>query len=213
MKARRKLSHVPKRIQALPIDPKWNLPVPWFVQWVDGKPEFPIMDARKRHKAIEHQLCWICGQRLRVPFAFVIGPMCGVNRTSAEPPSHVTCAIYAAEHCPFLTTPKMKRMDLSHLPDAVGAPGVALKRNPGCCAVWVTKRFELISARTGFLIRIGEPQQVLWYAEGRKATRDEIMESIRTGLPFLMDVATQESPAAVAELERMTKVLERLLPR
>lgn len=212
MKARRELSHVPKRIQALPIDPKWNLPVPWFVRWIDGKPCFPVMDARKWHKAVEHKLCWICGQRLREPFAFVIGPMCGVNRTSAEPPSHVTCAIYAAENCPFLVTPKMKRMDIEHL-GAIDAPGVALKRNPGCCAVWVTKRYELIAANTGFLIRIGEPQQVLWYAEGRKATRDEIMESIQTGLPFLMDMATKESPAAVAELNRMTKVLERLLPR
>ena len=104
-------------------------------------------------------------------------------------------------------------MDLSHLPDAVDAPGVALKRNPGCCAVWVTKRFELITANNGFLIRIGDPQQVLWYAEGRKATREEIMESIRTGLPALEEMARQESPGALEELARMTKTLERLLPK
>lgn len=203
---------MPKRIQSLPIDPKWNLPVPWFVQWINGKPEFPVMDGKKWVKAVSDELCWICGKPINGPMAFVIGPMCGINRTSAEPPSDLLCALYAAQTCPFLVTPKMKRMDVDHL-GTVDAPGIALKRNPGCCAVWITKSYDIIHAPNGPLIRIGEPQQIHWFAEGRKATRDEIMESIESGLPFLQNIAREDGPDAEAELVRMTKVLERLLPR
>jgi len=202
---------MPRRMSKLPIDPVWKLPVPWFVAWVDGKPCFPVMDAHKWNNAVRYKLCWICGQALRDPMAFVIGPMCGINRTSAEPPSHVTCAMYAAQACPFLTTPKMKRMDVSHL-DAVDAPGIALQRNPGCCAVWITNRYTVFEAGNGRLIDIGEPRLVHWFASGRKATREEVMESINSGLPSLQEIATAEGPEAEAELVKMTKAFERLLP-
>lgn len=203
---------IPKRIQSLPIDPTWKLPVPWFVQWVDGKACFPVMDGQKWGRAVRHKLCWICGQPMNGTMAFVVGPMCLVNMTSAEPPSDVNCAIYAAQACPFLTKPKMQRMDVSEL-GGVEAPGIALKRNPGCCAVVVTKRYEVFDAGNGPLIEIGAPQVVHWFAEGRKATRAEVMHSIETGLPSLQALAVEDGPEAEAELLRRTKELERWLPR
>ena len=203
---------MPHRLKSLPIDPVWKLPVPWFVQWIDGKPVFPVMDRQKWVQAVRQERCWICGKPLGELKAFVIGPMCGINRVSAEPPSDVLCALYAAQACPFLIKPKMKRTDVSHL-GAVSAPGVAIDRNPGCCAVWITKKFEVFDGGNGPLIEIGEPQMVHWFAEGRKATRAEVDASIESGLPILMEMAQNQSPDAVAELLSCKRRLERLLPK
>jgi hypothetical protein len=42
---------------------------------------------------------------------------------------------------------------------------------------------------------------VEWYAEGRPATRAEVLESFESGCPALMDLATTEGPEAVAALQ------------
>lgn len=204
---------MPARIKKLPIDPVWKLPVPWFVQWIDGKPAFPVMDGKKWVQAVKKKLCWICGQPMGEMMAFVAGPMCTINRTSSEPPCDVNCAIYAAQNCPFLITPKMKRIDVSKIAGTTEAPGVALKRNPGCCGVWITKSYEVFQAGNGPLIELGEPRLVHWFAEGREATRAEVQESIDSGLPSLLEMAAKEGPDAIAELVRMTKELQRWLPK
>ena len=203
---------IPQKMKHLPIDPKWNLPIPWFVAWIDGKPHFPVVDGAKWMRAVTHDLCWICGKSLTNNPVFVIGPMCGVNRVSAEPPCHLCCAVYAAQACPFLSTPGMKRMDVSGL-GAVEAAGFGLKRNPGCCGVSITTSYEIFNAHNGPLIRIGEPIHVNWFAEGRSATREEIQASITSGLPSLMEMAEQDGPEAVAELKQLTLALNKWLPR
>jgi hypothetical protein len=48
------------------------------------------------------------------------------------------------------------------------------------------------------LFRIGEPTSVAWYAEGRPATRKEVLVSIDSGLPLL-----QEHCADAFELEAL----------
>jgi hypothetical protein len=93
----------------LPIDER-GYPVPWFVAWLpDGKPEFRAMDRTKWFRAIREKLCWVCGGKLGVNVCFVAGPMCGINRTSSEPPSHLECARYSSRNCPFLNNPRMVR--------------------------------------------------------------------------------------------------------
>lgn len=204
---------MPKRIQSLPIDPVWKLPVPWFVKWIDGKPCFPVADGEKWGRAVREKLCWVCGQPIHGAMAFVIGPMCGINRASAEPPCDLMCALYAAQACPFLTKPKMQRMDIDPAIGAVEPGGMMIPRNPGCCGVWITKRYEVIDGGNGPIIKIGEPQMVHWFAEGRKATRAEVLASIESGLPILQNMAKEEGPDAEFQLGRMTKELERWLPR
>jgi hypothetical protein len=117
--------------------------------------------------------------------AFTIGPMCAVNRTSSEPPSHLECSRFSARNCPFLTRPRMKRVGEENLPcGAVTAAGEMIKRNPGVALVWVTKRYEAFpDGKGGTLFDIGEPHAVEWYAQGREASRAEVLESIETGLP------------------------------
>jgi|SRR5947209_9217135 len=192
----------PTRIARLPRTPDArNFPVPFFVSWIDNKPDFRVADGRALVRCVLERLCWICGGRLTRHAAFVVGPMCTVNRISAEPPSHIDCAEYAATHCPFLITPRMVRRE-KKLPEAYELPaGEMLMRNPGASALWVTAHWLLIDDGSGkYLFQMGDPTEVRWYAEGRTALRAEVEESIRTGLPLLEErCSTAAERAFLAE--------------
>jgi len=194
---------LPDRMKALPVDRR-GYPVPWFVTWIDGEPEFRVITPEKIAMAHRLERCWVCGQPRGRFMAFVIGPMCSINRVSSEPPSHRDCAIYSAEHCPFLTIPKMHRRE-NALPEGhIDPAGVMIRRNPGVTMVWITRGYRIEVDGPGVLFRIGDPVEVLWYAEGRTATRAEVEASVESGLPTLADMAAAEGPKATAELERMT---------
>jgi hypothetical protein len=192
---------VPPRLRALPVDER-GYPVPKFVAWVDGKPDFRVVDNRYRVKATRQRLCWLCGGILGRHLAFVIGPMCAVNRISSEPPSHLECARFSVQACPFLTQPKRVR-DKRDLPEDHEKPaGFMIERNPGVSLIWVTSQYRLMKEGGGVLFQIGEPTSTEWWTRGRTATREEVMESMATGLPALRDMATEEGPAAVQALEK-----------
>jgi len=177
--------------------------VPWFVDRaadVNGEPDFRIMDGRKLQQAAREALCWVCGQPLDRLATFVIGPMCAINRTSAEPPCHITCATYSATVCPFLSVPRMVRRERGLPADHVEPPGIMLTRNPGVTLLWTTRQARAYRWGSGLLFDIGDPRRVRWYCEGRQATPGEIMASIDSGLPALREVADAEGPGAVADL-------------
>jgi hypothetical protein len=202
---------IPKRMQKLPVSPK-GYPTPWFVAWLDGVPDFRVIGPDKIVQAVNYKRCWLCGEPLGVHKTFVIGPMCTVNRISAEPPCHLDCADYAARACPFLTQPKMRRNEAG-LPEGAQSPaGVMIKRNPGVTALWITKTYTTVRDGDGAIFRLGEPEQVFWFAEGRKAKREEVDQSIKTGLPLLMDIAEEEGPEAIEELYRCMTRAKALLP-
>jgi hypothetical protein len=204
------VERMPPALRSRPRD-KRGYPVPWFTPKVDGEWDFRVVAPGKVEEAAHGSLCWTCGGRLEIPCAFVVGPMCAVNRTSAEPPSHVECAIYAARACPFLARPKMERPSgHSGVYEGENMPGVALMRNPGVALVWTTKRPVYRMAIK--LFDIGDPERVVWFAHSRKATRAEILESIETGLPHLRKLAEDEGPEAIGELERRTATAMELLP-
>lgn len=185
------LPPLPTRIKTLPVDER-GFPVPWFVAWVDGKPEFRAMDHRKLVLAINKKLCWVCGQKLGSRFTFVIGPMCGINRVSSEPPSHRECAEFSAKACPFLTMPKMVRREGGIIEEAKNPGGIMITRNPGVTLLWHCRDYKVFDPGNGVLIKIGEPFEIDFYAEGRKAARAEIDRSIDTGLPLLLNACEQE---------------------
>jgi hypothetical protein len=202
---------IPYRIGKLPRDLA-HRPVPWFVAWIDGKPDFRVIAPGRVEEAVTFSLCWVCGQRLGVFVAFVIGPMCAVNRTTAEPPCHRECAIWSAQACPFLANPERRRRE-SRLPDGVADPaGEMIRRNPGVALVWVTREWSLFEAGDGVLIEIGDPTQTAWFAHGRGATRAEVEASIDSGLPILAEIAEAEGPDAVDHLRRQTVKARDLMP-
>lgn len=195
---------LPDRMKRLPVDHR-QFPVPWFVAWVDGEPQFPIADGEKYALAWRNRLCWVCGEKLGRFSSFVIGPMCAVNRTSSEPPSHRECAQFSARNCPFLTRPRMKRVGEENMPSGVRDPaGTMLARNPGVALVWTTLNPSVFKVANGTLFNIGDPQSVEWYAEGRAASRAEVMASIESGLPALEDMCRKDRDVegAFEELER-----------
>src|SRR5580704_14496524 len=128
---RSELEDLPSRMKTLPIDDRGYV-VPWFVAWHDGKPEFRAMDGGKWVKAIREKLCWVCGERLGRWMTFVAGPMCGINRTSSEPPCHLECARWSSRNCPFLNNSEaIRRVDDEINNSCPSVGGFALTRNPG----------------------------------------------------------------------------------
>lgn len=208
----------PVAMQFLPRDHRGYV-VPFFVAWIDGKPDFRVTEPLKLRRCVHEGLCWLCGGPLARYVAYVIGPMCAVNLTSSEPPSHLACAEYAAQVCPFLTMPKATRRE-ANLPAHTQAAGVGLKRNPGVTLVWITRdRLAPFNVppgpwgNPGTLFKIGRPVEVKWFAQGRAATRAEVIESIESGLPELLEVAgTDPLPGAVDELMRRKAEAWKLLP-
>jgi hypothetical protein len=199
----------------LVVDKERGFVVPWFVDWINGKPEFRAMNRRKWVLAIKERLCWVCGTHLGTRFAFVAGPMCGINRTASEPPCHLECARWSARNCPFLNNPDMVRRQDERINNAGTvdrSAGFAITRNPGVAMIWVTREYELFPDGMGqYLIMMGKPHEVEWYAHGRAATRAEVEESIEGGIGALEAVARQESGGLEA-LARARKQFQKLLP-
>lgn len=213
---------MPARIARLPRN-RQGYPIPWFVATLDGGVrDFRIADNALQRHAVRFGCCWICGQRLGANLAFTIGPMCALNRISAEPPGHHDCATYSAQVCPFLATPQMVRRDGDELPIRDGiipdAPGVGLARNPGVTLVWGTRSYSRIwpdpADRAKYLFQLGDPTRLEFYHRGRPATRDEIMASIDSGLPALQAACQLDAdPAAsLTDLDQRYRAALALLP-
>jgi hypothetical protein len=205
---------IPPRVKRLPISSE-GWPVPWFVAWIDGQPDFRVIDTPKLGRAVRERRCWVCGDVLGQNKAFPIGPMCAINRVISEPPSHRECAIFSARACPFLSQPRMRRNEKNLIEQRVDAPGFGLKRNPGAVCVWITREFKVFQAKRGvpgILFHLGDPVECLWFANGREATRAEVLASIDSGYPSLLEVAKQQGAEAVAELERYRAEVMPLLP-
>ena len=202
-KYREGLPEIPKRMLQLPIDDR-GYPTPAFVCWIDGKPDFRVVDGRYLVEAVRRRLCWICGERLGVYLTFVIGSMCAINRTTSEPPCHLECARFSAKACPFLTLPKAQRRD-ANIPEGANEPGgFGLKRNPGVCCLWTTRKFTPFKPNhgaPGILFALGDPTGLEWYAEGREATREEVLASVDSGLPELEKMAQADRQPAIAMKE------------
>ena len=210
---------MPARIRAFPISDRFKMPVPWFVSWIDGKPEFRAADGEKLRQAVRFKCCWVCGEQLGRNMTFVVGPMCGINRTSAEPPSHYECAKWSAQNCPFLVNRDRKRREDEEInSDALvkNAPGFAITRNPGVCLLWTTRTYGMFSdGRGGVLFKLGEPESIECFAAGRIATLAELDASIESGLPILRDAAASDGPDGTAALnlaiERFSEVSARMI--
>jgi hypothetical protein len=200
---------LPPRMGRRPVNER-GFPVPWFVSFINGQWDFVNLDPRKITEAYNRKICWLCGEPLGQFKAFVIGPMCSINRVSSEPPAHADCAEYAVRACPFLARPNAKRNTAAALGTIEDVSGIMIQHNPGANLIWITKTFKPMRAGDGVLFSLGEPASVSWWAEGRKATRAEIDASIEKGLPYLRRVTAAEG--AEADLNREIERAKKLLP-
>lgn len=202
---------IPRRMQKLPISDK-GFPIPAFVAWLaidserylperthGARRDFRVIDPSFMDRCYRFSRCWLCGEPLGHYRIFAIGPMCVVNRITMEPPSHRDCAEYAARACPFLTKPKMVRNE-KDMPIDRTAPGLMIERNPGAIALYQTSDYRRVRVPGGLLCRLGTPERITWWAQGRLATRAEVLESVESGFPLLMKQAQIDGPEAVSDL-------------
>jgi hypothetical protein len=214
-------------MQGLSVDAKRGHPVPFFVAWftpdmrevppgtAGATPDYAVVSTGKRDKCWKEQRCWLCGGKLGRHHAHVIGPMCAVNRTTSEPASHLACAAYAVQACPFLSNPAARMIPIGKKVEKhstlVAPAGVMLERNPGAACIWVSGRSTPFEAPGGYLFRIPEPSSVTWWCKGRPATRAEIVHSINTGIPHLVELANKQA-GAIEALQQYIDRVDRYLP-
>jgi hypothetical protein len=185
---------LPDNMNRLPVSSK-GYPVPHFVARETAPDwDFRVVNPVTVVDCIRNKRCWLCGQSLGSMFCFVVGPMCVITRTSSEPPSHYSCAKYAAIACPFLANPRMKRNEAA-LPDGhQPPPGIAIMRNPGVAAVVITRKYKPFEdGAGGLLIQMGQPVRVEWYAERVPASQRQVLDSIESGIGELYKQCDNEA--------------------
>lgn len=209
---------IPRHMRGLPKDPKYHLPIPWFVAQRDGKPDFRLVRGGAALEAIHRDICWICGEKLGRYRAFLVGPVTTITKTHSEPPSHRECAEFAARNCPFLATPSMARS--TDLPEQSEAPAGLLSRNPGVVALWIVEAkgkrlpyFEFKTPTDEYLIRLTEPSEIVWYRERRQATREEVYNAIVPVIPSLLATAKTGGDREVERLKTAVLSANKLLPQ
>lgn len=216
----REMIDMPPEMARLPVDAR-GYPVPEFVHWMDGIPDFRILKTGWREECYKNKRCWLCGGFMGKRKWFVIGPMCSVTRTTMEPPCHRLCAEFAVKNCPFLTKPLAKRNERD-MPDESFIDGISIARNPGVTIVWETESYKPFNVKTGhpekgWLITVGPPRNVSAWREGRHASREELWQSVETGLPLLYAEAEKEGLEAVQEFlktieEWKVEIFDRYFP-
>ena len=80
-----------------------GFPVPFTQMWIDGKPDFRVMDSERVQQCAEEKLCAICGHRLGEFAFFIGGPLSKANHLFADPAMHERCADFASRTCPFVS--------------------------------------------------------------------------------------------------------------
>jgi hypothetical protein len=199
---------LPSRMARRPVSDR-GFPVPWFVAKINGEWDFRAIAPGAMVDAYRKRLCWLCGEPLGRYVAFVIGPMCAINRVSSEPPSHRECAVYAVKACPFLSKPNMRRNE-KDLPIGKDIAGIHLEHNPGVSLVWICRSYHPMKVVGGTLFEVGPPSETHFYREGRIATRAEVLDAIDKGLPYLREIASIEG--GERELDQHIERAMKLVP-
>jgi hypothetical protein len=212
----RELVSLPDSMASLPVDVR-GYPVPAFVAWIDGEPDFRVIKPGWLGECVRRNKCWLCGGHLGVRKWFVIGPMCAITRTTSEPPSHRLCAEFAVKNCPFLTKPMAKRNERDLPETRVTPAGRHIERNPGVVCVWETKHYGIFKDGNGRpLFDVGDPTGATFWREGRLARQEEVLESVTSGLHHLWAEAEGQGPPAqqalARQIEHFGRWLEAVLP-
>jgi hypothetical protein len=202
MNRSRALPAPPRGIARLPVDHR-GYPIPWFVAYLDGRPDFRVIDPANLASALKHQRCWICGGSLSTWKTFVLGPRCVLQAISGEPPNHDECAAYAARVCPFLALPHSMRRE-ANLPEAITVNTMMVKENPGITALWRARRYRVGRNADGSLLLhiAGNPESLVWYTEGRPATLAESRSALELARADLAARGLFEPRVLAENLER-----------
>lgn len=156
----------PAQIAAMQKDER-GYPIPHTVMWVDGKPDFRVIDPNKWYEAARSCQCGICGQMILDDFAFVGGPLSMKNRLFTDLPMHKECAEYALKVCPFIAAPKFGYLK-QHGHPVREIEGVSDNR-PDRFGLGMTSKYKLVQLPQGDIaIWADEFISVEWWQNGEK---------------------------------------------
>jgi hypothetical protein len=191
MKVKARELTIPARMRGLPRDPHGR-PIPWF-SWPDdrGVVHVAILDQERWHEAVRHNRCWVCCGKLRALKTFALGPINVVLRTTIEPPSHLQCATYAVQVCPFLSDPARGHRPVPERyvdPDpTVGRDGRRPAPNPSVFALWTTRSYEIGCLADRLAIAVGDYVRLSWWTRGRLAMEAEVQAAMTAAREFFPD--------------------------
>ncbi len=195
----RDLPAMPESIAALERDHR-GLPIPWFVRRpANGPIDFRVMDTNRHQQALKERRCWVCGEPLGKEMAFVGGPLSAAQRLYSDPPAHPDCAEFSAKACPFLAIPTAHRREANKPADLECIPG-QVATNPEVVGILITDGFEPLGRG---VTRANPAIRILWYHEGRQASRREIKAAIHAAF---QREEVRSSPDA-ARIRRMAREL------
>jgi hypothetical protein len=106
------------------------------------------------------------------------------------------------------------RRNTKDLPEGEIA-GEAIMRNPGATIIWITREYRVFRPdpkKAGVLFKLGAPEHISFWREGRPATRAEVLEAINSGMPILRDLAIEQGQEAMHALQRQYHQALKLLP-
>jgi hypothetical protein len=191
---------MPDRIRALPRD-GFGRPIPWFAHTgIPGRADY--RSGARTDMALTHKLCWTCGQRLGKNLAFVTGAAGAIWRSSLEPPSHRSCAMWTARACPHFLQPRKRYVDGE----------TPVHHDPGVCCVWVSRSYRPVTVDHTERYHFGEPVEVTWLYRGEPATRRDVVLATDKTLRLLIEIAQDESEEAVLALLQAVARMRQYLP-
>lgn len=191
----------PRAMKGRPVDHRGYL-VPWFVTLKDKEDrwDFATVTQQRLAEAIRFKKCWVSGEKLGRRVAFVIGPMCTINRIGADGPVKPDVGHWSAKVCPFLSRPLAVRAEREDTKFA--NPGVMVTENPGICVVWVTDTHKFMKNKR--LFHIGDPISATWYRNGVAMKPGEVIDHFDASAKRLQTFAAEEGEEAHRECLKMT---------
>jgi hypothetical protein len=156
---------MPANVALLPKDSR-GYPIPYTVAYVEGKPDFTVVDPKKWARALKFGYCGVCGKPNYGRKWFIGGPACHVNRLFFDHPMHEECARYAMVVCPYLAIPKMGHR--KEIPEGMVEVSAASSEKPD--------RFMLARAKSVSSVRYGDDvllkaspwEHVEWWVGGEQ---------------------------------------------
>lgn len=158
----------PKRMAALPKDPRgYPIPVLVYID-SDGKPDFRTTDIRKWIHAAKSRTCGICGEVMGRKIAFIGGPLTAKNRYFTDFAMHRDCAEYAVQVCPFIAARNFKYAEEYKEEEGVikVVSSTMSAQRPTKFIVGITTSYEILRTDEGFVVRAGEWDELVWWENG-----------------------------------------------
>lgn len=186
---------MPTRVAARPRDER-GYPVPAITPWPDGSPAFAQQGSFRTLIYLAERRCTVCGTKMSPGpvYRVVDGEMADdialaldtgkryINMAPAnEGPGHLTCMLYSAVVCPYLSSPGARRQ----MTTTTGGERIPRGDRRGTEAAIVGfENYKWQVGTHGIEISFGQPTEILSYADGA-----DLMEELAAEIAHESDSA------------------------